>query len=568
MSEPVPSGDTGASIEAEDRLFGQTPQGQAASRLLVALARAARSFLLYDSANTAIRHFLQALRDAADAYFGTHGDLTLEVRPWELVQAGDVVYVDRDRERSLAFRLFRDGVRRLVLTPGVNFHELLRFLEIISVRYTGLRSTEDDMVVLLWKAGFQFIEVEAVEGLVAEDDADASGLETLLVGVPEDFDLPCSVPPGGGALAWAEVPEEALAALAAEDQSAAVPTLCLRLVGELTEAVRPVPPLIPYAEVLPALRELRDFLLGEGTIQPLLGTVRLLKDLHLEDPADREAHRTLVESLADAGSLARLLRSVPREALEAGPEIVELLSLLPGDHLRTLVTVLAIEKGEAARRAARSIIETYTRTRLPWMLDQLARAEADVASELLRAIAHASVGDGLTAAERVVQRGDIEVQFEVLHVVGRAPLGPVMARLCAALVGSQHATIRARAVELVRDRAVQGAFRAMVEYVKRAAITELDPIEAQGFGEAMAKADTLGAMGQFREWCKPPGMFTLVLPQHVRLHYVAVAGLALLPGDDAERMITAVKAKADADLQRFIVAAMIRRRRVGRGGPG
>ena len=569
MSVSVPPGTPGEAPEAEERVFGHSGRAQSASRLLVALARAARSFLLYDSSNEAIRQFLASLQDAANDYFGTHGTLVLEVRPFELLQDGEVLYLDRDRERSLAFRLFRDGVRRLTLAPGVNFHELLKFLEIISIRYTGVRSTEDDMVVLLWKAGFQFLEVEAVEGLVADDDAEADAVSRAHAGtfggVPEDFDLPPPEFAGEATLRWAALPEEALAGFHHEDSTAQVPELCIRLIEELAIAVTGEGNRIPWSDAVPSLRELRDFLLGDGTIQPLLAAVRLLRDLPLVDPTEAESRDVLLASFVDTTSLARLLRSVPRDALAAGPEIIEFLSMLPGDHLRTLLSVITVEKGDASRRAARSIIETYVSSQLPWMLDKMAHAEPPVAAELLRAIAHAGIEPGLLAAERVAARPDIEIQFEILHLLGRASVGPVVGRLLGVLCGSPHETIRLRALELVRDRAVMGAFRPMAEYVKRAAIGRLDAAEAQAFGEAMARADPLGAMALFRDWCKPPGMFSVVLPQHIRLHYVAVAGLALMAGEDAERLITSVKGKADNDLQRFIVAAMIRRRRVGRG---
>lgn len=61
----------------EEARLGQSEQGRAANAVAVALSRAARSFLLYDSGNSAIRNFLEALRLASVHYLGAHGDL-----PW------------------------------------------------------------------------------------------------------------------------------------------------------------------------------------------------------------------------------------------------------------------------------------------------------------------------------------------------------------------------------------------------------------------------------------------------------------------------------------------------------
>jgi hypothetical protein len=156
-----------------ERSVGTTPEGQAANALLLSLSRAARSFLLYDPSNEAIRTFLGDLRDKARAFVEAHGRLDLEVRPFELVLRGETVYIERDRERSLAFRMFRDGVRRLIMDQGVTWEELLRLLEVLSIRYSGVRQQEDDIVTLLWKAGFQHIEIEAVEGVLPDEDEDS-----------------------------------------------------------------------------------------------------------------------------------------------------------------------------------------------------------------------------------------------------------------------------------------------------------------------------------------------------------------------------------------------------------
>jgi hypothetical protein len=554
-------------VETEERLVGTTARGMAGSAVLLSLARAARSFLLYDPTNEAIRHFLSSLRTSADAYFAAYGKLDLQVRPFELALEGEVVYLDRDRERSLAFRLFRDGVRRLVLASDVSWHELLKFLEIMSIRYTGVRQAEDDMVVLLWKAGFKHIQVEAVEGLVADDDGEDDAIIRAQAGTfaasTEDFDLPAPELPDPVDIAPRAVPEEALRALQEEDTTQAVPGLCVRLLRELVAAAQ-VPGGIPFSESLPALRELRDFLLGEGTLDPLLASVRTLRDAELPDLADADARDALVLSFVDASSLARLLRSVPRDATGASPEMVEFLRLLPGEHLRTLVHVLTLEKGEAARRVARSLIERYVATHGAWMVETLVSADADVASELLRAIAHASVDQGLAAADRVVGRREVEVEFEILHLLARAPVGPTVVRLVSHLAASPHDEIRLRALDLVRTRAIHGAFRPLVENLKRVSPIRLETSEATVAGEAMARADPSAALVQFREWTRPPGMFSVVLPGHIRLHYVCVAGLASLPGDEPEKLITALKARADPDLQRFIVQSMIQRRRNAR----
>ena len=98
------------------------------------------------------------------------GALTLDVHPFQLLREGEVVYREEDRERSLAFKLFRDGVRRLAFEPAAPWGELQSFLEIVALRFAGVRQQEDDVVTLLRKAEFGAISFHAVEGYEPEED--------------------------------------------------------------------------------------------------------------------------------------------------------------------------------------------------------------------------------------------------------------------------------------------------------------------------------------------------------------------------------------------------------------
>jgi hypothetical protein len=106
-----------------------SPSAQAAAAAILALSRAARSFVLYDPSNALVRQFLEEYQAKARAALDAHGEMVLEVRPFEMLAAGEVVYRDADREKSLAFKLFRDGVRRLTLSPSVTWPELLELLK-------------------------------------------------------------------------------------------------------------------------------------------------------------------------------------------------------------------------------------------------------------------------------------------------------------------------------------------------------------------------------------------------------------------------------------------------------
>ncbi len=569
MNESTP--DLLEPADAEARL-GQSPRGRAANDVVLALTRAARSFLLYDPQNEAIRQFLDALREAVDAYADVHGDLPLVVRPFELVLDGEVVYLDRDRERSLAFRLYRDGIRRLTLQPGTPWVEVLKLLEVLSIRFVGVRQAEDDLVVLLWKAGFQSITVEAVEGFVPEEDDDDDDEE---IGDDEEertapklepeFDLPAPELWERGVVAHREVPPGARAALLAEDGMTELPGQCLQLVHELMRCAEDAEDPLSFIEIEPMLREIRDFVLSEGHLEVVLDMATRVSGGGLRDLSARERDGFLA-TFAEARAIGKLMQSVAKQGLEAPAELLALLEAVPGDHLRAVLGVLEHAATEPERRVARSLIEGYARKHSGRIVDQVQSSSPAVAAELLRALRHVDMDRAIEAVRQSTGRRDLDFESGALRVLEAAPNTAVVARLIVGYLSSTFGEVRIHAMRLVGARGVAAAFPVMLERVKRESLRGLSEAEAEAFGEALAGSDPVKAAEQFREWIKPRGFFTALAPP--MLLWVAVSGLVHVPAADAEQLIKIAGEKGSAELQRYCTAAMVRRRRGGRAEPG
>ncbi len=576
-TEPEPEVPPDVDLHSEEETTagraGSSPRGQAANAVLLALGRAARSFLIYEPTNEAIRIFLDNLRRSTDNFLSAYGQLDLDVRPFELVHASEVVYLDRDRERSLAFRLYRDGIRRVVLRPGLDWHELLKLLEVVSIRYIGVRQTEDDLVVLLWKAGFTNISFDAVEGFVADtddnetDEGAAASTEGAEIDAPPDFDLPVPLRPTLVRVLPREVPQPALQELLREDDTTAVPEMAVRLCEDLLAVLSDTADPLRFDDVAPHLIETREFLFAEGLV-PL--TVRLAyaaATAQLHDEASERACGQFLEGFVTATAISRFLHSVSRDATDAPSEVYALLGALPGDHLRTLVEVLKNETGEAPRRITRRLIERYVADRADELVKWLDEAPTALACELLRVLRHVDPDRALAAAQHLAARGDLELQLELLHTLEALPDSAGVSRLLLGLTTADNEEIRTRSLAMLGHRGSTAAFAPLLQRLKRDAALRLKDREAEALGEALAALNAPEALAQFREWCKPKGFFGAVVPGITRLQRAAVAGLVHIRSDDSEMLIKAVHDIAGSELQGYCQQAMIRRRRIARGGP-
>ena len=579
---------------------GASEQGNAAAKALGAMDRAARSFTLYDPGNAAVSHFLEEIESGFQAYLKQYGAMDLRVRPYELVVEDEVIYEENDRERSLAFKLFRDGVRRLVVERDVPWEELLQLLQILSVRYSGIRSSEDDIVTLLWKAGFKSIEVEAVEGFVPEDEEEESGelsdeeLRAIAKGqamnpsqmagglearskldrmdasdtsfevtkeemeASEDFDLPLPPFPDSKVPVYQFVSDDDYERLMSEDGVSALPGDCILLVSGLIQATQESSFLDPD-DFLPLLVEIRDFMLTQGQLDNLMLLLEIVGDYAAFFEADHAVHRML-GSFANSNALGRLIRSVPSGQHEPPAAFYELLDSLPGDHLQTLLDILLEDRSAHSRRITRQMIERYGHGHVDRIKATLMEAKGAVAADLMRTLAHLSSADALLATQLLMGREEIEVLLECMHLLERHPDAPESRPVILAFMRSGEENIRIRAIELLGERRDRRDFPPLQRQALSRTLT-MSILEALAIGRSMAKVDPVAAMALYEEWLRPRGFFQRMRPVQRGQDITAIGGLEQLDFEEAEELLKILSKRAGGEVYEMCMTARSRRRR-------
>ena len=125
-------------------------------------SKAAKNYQVYLPNN---RMFLASLTEFAGAlqkFLYDHETLSLVVAEFELHYGGKPVYENPDKHQSLAFRMYRDGVRLLSFHKGVSTKELLDLLEALS-KCMEIDNLEEDFVTLLWEKDLKRITYYEIE---------------------------------------------------------------------------------------------------------------------------------------------------------------------------------------------------------------------------------------------------------------------------------------------------------------------------------------------------------------------------------------------------------------------
>jgi hypothetical protein len=80
--------------------------------------------------------------------------LNLDVGETALRWEGVVVYNQEQRAESVAWTLYKDGIRSITLRPGVEDTEIVRFLAVLHRAKNITSDAADDLLTLLWSEDF------------------------------------------------------------------------------------------------------------------------------------------------------------------------------------------------------------------------------------------------------------------------------------------------------------------------------------------------------------------------------------------------------------------------------
>ena len=178
----------------------QELDARAVEELLRTLVKGQRALQMYLPNNPMYRRGLEQVAEAFHPVWGITGRLVLDIQEAEILWEDVTVYRQQPQTDGLAWQLYKDGLRRLTLLPGVEAEEIVRFLAVLNVARTLPVDAADDLLTLLWEEEFvlisyTFIEVMG-EGLGFLQDSAARGPGTVVGSAREEVEAARGAPSG------------------------------------------------------------------------------------------------------------------------------------------------------------------------------------------------------------------------------------------------------------------------------------------------------------------------------------------------------------------------------------
>jgi hypothetical protein len=138
------------------------PASQVAE-LIGTMVKALRAFQMYLPNNPIYQRAIQNVQAACAPIWAATDELVLKVGDTEFVWEEQVVYRQLNKNESLTWSLFKDGMRALTIRRGAEHQELPRLLATINQARFLAADAGDDLPTLLWAHEFEYIEYRFID---------------------------------------------------------------------------------------------------------------------------------------------------------------------------------------------------------------------------------------------------------------------------------------------------------------------------------------------------------------------------------------------------------------------
>lgn len=478
------------------------PASQVAE-LIQSLVKALRAFQMYLPNNPIYQRAQANVRSAFEPVWAATNELVLSVAETDFVWEEQTVYHQLSKSESLAWLLYKDGLRVLTIRSGAEAEEILQFLELVNrVRFLP-PDAADDLLTLLWEREFQFLHYvfaepfsdaevltpsEAANGrppeehraLVEEEAPSAAALVDL-----DDFD---------GTLYFLDeseinyIVDEVRREYERDTRQSALDILFDLYELEQEPAVR--------SEILSILDALFPNLLNAGDFRVVAGILRELRSLasSASPPEDRSALSAFEQSLSQPAIVQQLIQSLDESGIREGDDDVrEVLSELQGAALEPILTMMP-------RLRVSSIA-----TMLEETVDRLARAHSSDFARLLEARDHEALNSAIAVCARLKLQGTVTALGSLLdHQEASTRLAVVQALTAIGTAGAlahldralddDDREVRIAAARAVASRGYRNALRRVQAVVERRNRDEMDLTERRAFFEAYGAVGGAGVV--------------------------------------------------------------------------
>ena len=520
--------------EASTQLLPASQVGE----LINGMAKALRAFQMYMPNNPIYQRAIQNLRAAFRPIWAATDELVLNVSETELMWEEQVVYRQINKIESVAWILFKDGMRSLTIYKGAEDEEVPRFLETINKARFLAADAGDDLLTLLWAIEFESIKYRFIDffseggGELPGPSGTAGGTATAeerRTAVAEEVQARAK-----GVIDLDEVDstlyfldEQEIAYLAGELEEEYKRDVRGSALNVLFDLMETQPEGGVRDEVLGVLEQLFPNLLNSRDFRSAAAVLReskLLKEktanIRLEQAQRLDG---FVVRLSEGAILGQLLQSLDEaSSLGVDADAAGVLKELRASALEPLVSWLPNLSSEPLRKMLESVIDKLVSSNIAEVQRVLRIPDSSALAGIMTACGRAQVHQAVPAFTAVIGHSDPAVRLAAVNALALLGTPGAMTLLEGALDDADR-QVRVAAVRAVGTRGYKGALRRIEAVVLGKTVKQMDLTEKMAFFEAYGAIAGVSALKALSAILLQRGLLKMKAPAEIR----ACAAIAL-----------------------------------------
>jgi len=135
--------------------------------LTSAFIKAIKAFRFYPSDNPTLKGFLDQLLNKFKFFLNKYQSFVMKVGEYHLSFKGKILYENRDVKTSIAFLVYKDGLREIRFMKGLEEWEVQGIIDVFK-QSESINQLEDDIVTLMWEKDFVHISFMATDEFLEE----------------------------------------------------------------------------------------------------------------------------------------------------------------------------------------------------------------------------------------------------------------------------------------------------------------------------------------------------------------------------------------------------------------
>jgi HEAT repeat protein len=488
--------------------------------LLSLLGKALRAVQLYLPNNPVYQRAIENVRVACRKIWEATGDLVFDVQESDLRWEGNVVYHNEQKNESIAWTLFKDGVRTVTLRPGVEENEIVRLMQVLHQARTLQADAADDLLTLLWQEDFQFLaytfqEVQVDQPATIEAEEPASTAAPIEVQQQVEQEAPpqrevVSADEFDTTLYFLE--DQEIGYLQDEVEREYAQDLrhnVLSLLFDLLElqtygSVR--------AELIAIVENFIPYLLGSGDFHSVAFVLRQLREVvqRAKDliPEHRQALLAIPTRLSQPEALSQLLQALDEAtAHPSEEELGDLFRELKPEAIVTLAGWVSRLGSEQVRTLVKRSAERLAAQNPAEVLKALASSDTATALEMVRLAGRLRLATAPEGMGPLLETGDREMKLAVVDAL-TSIASPIALRLLEGAVEDPERDVRIAVVRFLSSRGHRGAFQRIEAAVLGGKLRHVDLTEKIAFFEAFGALAGGTGVGPLERILMPRGLLS------------------------------------------------------------